>query len=249
MQVANDRGASGRHFPLHVHVGSLAIALIVLTGAILGWFNYVQSSRIILASADRIFDDLTREISADLAAGSRLNHTTIELLARSGLGEASSLEERLALLPMLQGALAHNDRLYSVYAGYDDGAFFQLVPLRTESRRAFFEAPEQAAYVAWSVDAAERGARSTYRFLGPDLRLIAERPYEGPPYDPRKRPWYSAARASDRLTVTDPYVFFVQREVGATVARRGTGDAGVVAGDVTLAQLSDILAQIGRAHV
>jgi HD-GYP domain-containing protein (c-di-GMP phosphodiesterase class II) len=242
MQPGNSHAtAAGRHFPLHVHVGTLAIALIVLTGGVIGWYNYKQASRIILGEADRVFNDLTREVSTDLASGSRLNHTTIELLARSGLGEASSTEKRLALVPLLEAALAHNDRLYSVYAGYDDGAFFQLAPLRTPERRASFKAPENAAYLVWSVEGSGSGARSTYRFLDASLRPIAERPYDGPPYDPRKRPWFGAARASDRLIVTAPYVFFTRQEVGATVARRTEG--GVVAGDVTLAQLSEILAR------
>jgi len=244
MQSGNRSDSARKHrFPLHVHVGTLAIVLIVLTGAIIGWYNYLQSSRIILAEADRILGDLTREIATDLADGSRLNHTTIELLARSGLGEARTTERRLALVPLLQAALAGNDRLYSVYSGYDDGAFFQLVPLRTEARKTFYKAPGNAAYLAWSVEPASAGAKSIYRFLDADLNLVAERPYDGAPYDPRKRPWFGAARSSDRLIVTAPYVFFAHHEVGATVARRATGDLGVVAGDVTLAQLSAILAR------
>jgi len=244
MQDAHRNGSSpGRHFPLHVHVGTLAIALIMLTGGIIGWYNYAQSSRMIVASANRVFNDLTREVSTDLANGSRLNHTTIDMLARSGLGAASSTKERLKLLPLLQAALAHNDRLYSLYAGYEDGAFFQLVPLRNEARKASFKAPENAAYLVWTVDGSESGARSNYRFFDAELHLIAERPYGGRPYDPRTRPWFSAARASERLIVTAPYVFFVNHEVGATVARRTAGGSSVVAGDVTLAQLSEILAR------
>lgn len=244
MPLGNRSGtAASRHLPLHVHVGTLAIALIVATGGIIGWYNYIQSSRIILDSADRAFDDLTREVSTDLANGSRLNHTTIELLARSGLGEAPSAEDRSRLVPLLQAALANNDRLYSVYVGYTDGAFFQLVPLRTEARKESVKAPQNAAYLVWTVDAAETGARSSYRFLAADLHTIAERPYDGPPFDPRKRPWFGAASDSSSLIVTAPYVFFTTQEVGATIARRSTGGTGVVAGDVTLAQLSEILAR------
>jgi HD-GYP domain-containing protein (c-di-GMP phosphodiesterase class II) len=235
--------APARRFPLHVHVGTLSIALIVLTGGVIGWFNYAQSSRIILESANRVFDDLAREVATDLANGSRLNHTTVEMLAESGLGEAQTTKARLALVPMLRAALANNDRLYSVYAGYDDGAFFQLVPLRTASRRAFYKAPADAAYLVWPIDGEGPGARATYRFLDANLHPIAERPYEGASYDPRKRPWYGAARQTDKLIVTSPYAFFAQHEPGATVARRAPRGQSVVAGDVTLASLSQILAR------
>ncbi len=232
-----------RRFPLHIHVGTLTIALIILTGGIIGWYNYAQSSRIIFATADRVFDDLHREVATDLANGSRLNHTTIEMLSRSGLSEARNTEARLAFVPLLHAALAHNDRLYSVYAGYGDGAFFQLAPLATVARREFFKAPANATFVVWSIDHGGSDATSTYRFLDKDLKLVAERRYDGPPYDPRQRPWYAAARKVEGIAVTAPYVFFSHHEVGATVARRGNGGASVVAGDVTLAQLSDILAR------
>ena len=240
---ARTQTASTRRFPLHVHVGTLSIALIIITGGIIGWFNYAQSSRIILATANRVFGDLAREIAIDLANGSRLNHTTIEMLAQSGLGEARSTQARLALIPMMRAALLHNDRLYSVYAGYDDGAFFQLVPLRTEARKAPYKAPADAAYLIWSVEGDGSGGQSTYRFLDADLHLIAERSYDGAPYDPRKRPWYREARPTDKLIVTAPYAFFMQHEPGATVALRAPGGRSVVAGDVTLADLSQILAR------
>jgi HD-GYP domain-containing protein (c-di-GMP phosphodiesterase class II) len=235
--------APARRFPLHVHVGTLSIALIVLTGGVIGWFNYAQSSRIILATADRAFGDLAREIATDLANGSRLNHTTVEMLAESGLGEARSTEARLALVPMLRAALANNDRLYSVYAGYDDGAFIQLTPLRTPARKSFYKAPADAAYLVWSIDGEGHGAPATYRFLDSNLRQVAQRPYEGPPFDPRERPWYGAARPTNKVIVTSPYVFFARHEPGATVARRARGGKSVVAGDVTLAGLSQILAR------
>ena len=67
--------------------------MIILTGGIIGWYNYAQSSRIILAAADRVFGDLYREISTDLANGSRLNHTAIEMIADTG--EALMENERI----------------------------------------------------------------------------------------------------------------------------------------------------------
>jgi HD-GYP domain-containing protein (c-di-GMP phosphodiesterase class II) len=232
-----------RRLPLHVHVGTLSIALIILTGGVIGWFNYAQSSRIILATANRVFDDLAREIATDLANGSRLNQTTVEMLAESGLGEAQSTEARLALVPMLRAALAHNERLYSVYAGYADGGFFQLAPLRTPGRKAFYKAPADAAFLVWSIDGGRPGAPATYRFLDAGLHTIAVRPYDGAPYDPRTRPWYGAAQRTDTLIVTAPYAFFALHEPGATVALRARGGKSVVAGDVTLAGLSQILAR------
>jgi HD-GYP domain-containing protein (c-di-GMP phosphodiesterase class II) len=231
-----------RRYPLHIHIATLAIALIVVAGGVIGWFNYAQHARLVLAAADRVFDELRRELVSDLAHGSRLNHTTVEMLALAGIGAAASLDERLARLPLFAAALRRNDRLHSLYVGYDDGAFFQVLPLRAAAQREVYRAPEAAAYVVWSIDAAPgAAARSRYLFFDAALRQLGERAVDGAPYDPRQRPWYAAARAAPGLAVTPPYAFFTTGEVGVTVARRTAGRS-VVAGDVTLAQLSAILA-------
>jgi HD-GYP domain-containing protein (c-di-GMP phosphodiesterase class II) len=244
MQANTPRAAPApRRYPLHVHIATLAIALIVLAGGVIGWFNYSQHARLVLAAADRVFDGLHRELVADLEQGSQLNHTTVEMLARTRVGAAASLDERLASLPLFREALRRNDRLNSLYVGYDDGEFFQVLPLRTAAQRELYKAPEAAAYVVWSIETGGGGAaRSTYLFFDDALRPLGSRNVEGSPYDPRQRPWYAAARAAEGLAVTPPYVFFTTREVGATIARRSPAGSSVVAGDVTLARLSAILA-------
>jgi HD-GYP domain-containing protein (c-di-GMP phosphodiesterase class II) len=244
MQANTPRAAPApRRYPLHVHIATLAIALIVLAGGVIGWFNYSQHARLVLAAADRVFDGLHRELVADLEQGSQLNHTTVEMLARTRVGAAASLDERLASLPLFREALRRNDRLNSLYVGYDDGEFFQVLPLRTAAQRELYKAPEAAAYVVWSIETGGGGAaRSTYLFFDDALRPLGSRNVEGSPYDPRQRPWYAAARAAEGLAVTPPYVFFTTRGVGATIARRSPAGSSVVAGDVTLARLSAILA-------
>ena len=244
MQANTPRAAPApRRYPLHVHIATLAIALIVLAGGVIGWFNYAQHARLVLAAADRVFDRLHQALVADLEQGSRLNHTTVEMLARTRVAAAASLDERLASLPLFREALRGNDRLNSLYVGYDDGAFFQVLLLRTATQRELYRAPEAAAYVVWSIETRGGGAaRSAYLFFDAALRPLGSRNVEGSPYDPRQRPWYAAAHAAAGVAVTPPYVFFTTREVGATIARRSPAGGSVVAGDVTLARLSAILA-------
>ena len=231
-----------RRYPLHFHIATLTIALVIAVGGVIGWYNYSQHARLILAAADRVFDELHREIIADLEQGSLLSHTTIDMLALTRVSAAVSLEKRLDTLPLFREALRRNDRLQSLYVGYEDGAFFQVVPLRTAAQRALYQAPEGASHVVWSIEKGRGGASvSAYLYFDAALKPLGRRPVEGSAYDPRQRPWYAAARAADGLTVTPPYVFFTAQEVGATVARR-SASGSVVGGDVTLAKLSAILA-------
>ncbi len=67
-------------------------------------------------------------------------------------------------------------------------------------------------------------------------------------YDPRSRPWYKAALASDQQIWTGPYVFFTSKAPGVTsaVAIRRTNDSlvGVVGVDIEVTQLSEFIERI-----
>lgn len=64
-------------------------------------------------------------------------------------------------------------------------------------------------------------------------------------YDPRQRPWYRRALASNREIWTDPYIFYTSQQPGLTVAH-AVRDAdgrllGVVGADIELSALSAFL--------
>ncbi len=66
-------------------------------------------------------------------------------------------------------------------------------------------------------------------------------------YDPRRRPWFERARASEREVWTDPYVFYTSQLPGLTVARavrdEGGNLIGVMGADIELMALSRFLKQ------
>ena len=62
-------------------------------------------------------------------------------------------------------------------------------------------------------------------------------------FDPRTRPWYVKAAATNDQVLTDPYVFFTTREPGITFARKARSGRGVVGADITLTNLSELLRQ------
>ncbi|NNF56090.1 MAG: sensor histidine kinase [Acidimicrobiales bacterium] len=66
-------------------------------------------------------------------------------------------------------------------------------------------------------------------------------------YDPRTRPWYDAALATEGPTFTDPYVFFTSQSPGVTASvavLEGEQVIGVVGVDIDLAQLSAFLSDL-----
>jgi hypothetical protein len=81
-------------------------------------------------------------------------------------------------------------------------------------------------------------------FYDEDLNLISRinRYYSG--YDPRVRPWYQQAMDSDFRITTAPYAFASTGQIGITTAKRLPGGRGVVAADLVM----DSLAEMLRTH-
>ena len=67
-------------------------------------------------------------------------------------------------------------------------------------------------------------------------------------YDPRARPWYSAALATSKVAWTNPYIFFSSRKPGITAAvavGKGTNKTAAVVGiDIEINEVSNYLGQI-----
>ena len=84
------------------------------------------------------------------------------------------------------------------------------------------------------------GSRSdTFAYLDATFGILARSPPTPAGYDPRQRPWYRLAQATDRGVVTPPYRFQDYPVSGVTLSRRGGGSGTDVFGiDVTLDDLS-----------
>jgi HD-GYP domain-containing protein (c-di-GMP phosphodiesterase class II)/HAMP domain-containing protein len=191
-----------------------------------------------------VFAQLHRDVADDLELGSRRNHSTLAMLSFDAIHTATTLEQRLESLALFREALDGNERITALYVGYDNGDFFQVVPLRATEQRASYDAPEAASFVVWSIDVdPRRMARSRYLYFDQDLIRLGEKETGGSFYDPRQRPWFQAAKDEAGVHVTAPYGFFTTGEVGLTAALRNSAGTGVVAGDATLAALSALLAE------
>lgn len=230
-----------RRLPLHVHISVMFTFLLLLTGVVLGLFNYHQTTQIILSSSEKLFDRIEQDVRLDLQATYQPIRNLLSLLADTPAAHASSLEQRLPLLKPFSQSLTDNPALASLYLGYTNGDFFMVRALRTPALKAQLQAPEAAAYQVWSIEHAPQGAvRSQSLFFDQALTPINRREHPQEPYDPRSRTWFSGALQQAGQITTEPYVFFSTHNVGTTLARR-SGENAVIGADLTLASLSTAL--------
>ncbi len=227
-----------RRLPLHVHISVMFTFLLLLTGVVLGLFNYHQTTQIILSSSEKLFDRIEQDVRLDLQATYQPIRNLLSLLADTPAAQASDLEQRLPLLKPFSQSLTDNPALASLYLGYANGDFFMVRALRTPALKAQLQAPEAAAYQVWSIEHAPQGAiRSQSLFFDQALTPINRREHPQEPYDPRSRTWFSDALQQAGQITTEPYVFFSTHNVGTTLARR-SGENAVIGADLTLASLS-----------
>lgn len=234
-----------RRYPLHVHIGILFSALIVFSGALLGWYNHTQNTRMLMLSSAHLFERIGAELEDGVEHVYTPLRTFIGLFAYQRVNDATTLDARLESLPYIREALDGNEQMAAVYAGYENGDFFLARTLRTPEDRALFKAPENAAYLVQSMERAA-GSAPLGQFIYFDAGLSEIRRDIRADYvfDPRERPWYkSAAAAAGKLIRTDPYVFFTSRKPGVTLARRSANGRAVVGVDTSLEQLSRVLSR------
>lgn len=207
-----------RRFPLHVHISVMFTCLLLLTGVVLGVFNYQQTTRIILSSSEKLFQRIEQDVQLDLKATYEPIRHLLSLLVGNPAAQASDLGQRLALLGPFSQSLKDNPDLASLYVGYADGDFFMVRPLRSQALKQTRQAPEPAAYEVWSIER-DRGTgqlHSQSLFYDASLALISRRDNTQESYDPSSRNWFANAKDDTDQITTEPYVFFSTRNVGTT---------------------------------
>ncbi|MDG9978582.1 HD domain-containing phosphohydrolase [Ectopseudomonas oleovorans] len=239
--MLNTAAPRERRFPLHVHISVLFTLLLLFTGAVLGLFNYQQTSRLIFSSSSTLFERIQHDVQRDLDNTYRPIRHLLSLLALHPATEADTLDERLEMLPLFVQALRDNPKLASIYLGYEDGDFFMVRPLRSDMLKQRLNAPNKAAYQVWAIDRSSAGTDSDYLFYDGSLNQLSRRQKLSEPYDPRQRDWFKRARGDGGQITTAPYLFFSTQEIGTTLARR-SGLTTVIGADLTLDDLSATLA-------
>lgn len=231
-----------RRYPLHIHISVVFSLLLLIAGLVLGYFNYRQTTAIIFSSSDKLFERIQEAVRLDLEHTYEPIRHLLSLLALGEAAQVSDLDARLTLLKPLAQALRDQPKLASIYLADEDGDFFMLRPLRTDALRERFDAPADAAFQVWSIERSGDAIEASYLFFDGSLNLLTRRPRLQETFDPRTRPWYRNARDDGGQITTAPYVFFSTGDVGTTLARRA-GMRGVIAADLTLADLSATLAR------
>ena len=234
-----------RRFPLHVHISTLFIVLILLVGGVIGGLGYRISSEILETTANELNTRIGRETVGEFSNIIGPAEMATRLLSYDGITQARSLEERLLNLGFMREALNNSSALTSLYVGYGNGDFFMIRRIWDEADGKVFDAPEKSAFMVQSIDHQGEELRGRYIFLDAQLMVLRsdDRPDYATSFDPRTRGWYKSAMSAGGQVKTPPYLFFTGQKVGTTIANRANRADAVVGADIRLETLSHTLAR------
>ncbi|ANM09594.1 MULTISPECIES: adenylate/guanylate cyclase domain-containing protein [unclassified Rhizobium] len=217
--------------PLRLHLGVLVVASLLCTSAPIIWMAFSRGSdAAVSAGAQQM-----RAMSLRLIEGYRntLQSGTEAVALASTLPQLVSPPPRdiKAKQQFLQEVLRNVPNATSVYAGYPDGSYLQVINTARRDVRQTLAAPDDAAFAIRMI--ARRNAAdtiSTLAFLDKDAAVIAERNVEDTSFDPRQRPWYQAVIQDGVPVSVGPYITGTLHVPTLTIAAPMRDDGKVVLG-------------------
>ena len=235
----------GRRWPTYVGItGLLVVIIVALAGGII-WYNSKKSSELAVAAAQRLMQEADEKIIDRIRLLYDPMYAIVGISALvPGLTTPKAAEDPSARALMMR-ALRVYPQILSLYVGFDDGGFFMVTHMagdKAAALRAALQAPHDATFANEIVAVGASGEpHAHWLFLGKEGVVVGRRD-PAPPFDPRRRPWFIAAKSSTGVEHSDLYVFASSGEPGFTLSRRFGGPTpGVIGADLAAVDLADFL--------
>ncbi len=222
-------------------LATILLTMLLLFGAVLGWFHHQKTSDIFLSSSKELFEQVANDVTEHFYSAYGPVSTTVRLLSLSPLPKDEDLKDRLSRLPVLVDILQSQPEIVALSVGYSNAEYFIVRSLNSDYMIKRFGAPEGAAYVVDNIEREEGQPDFRRFFYQADLTLISSKDLGFTSYNPTVRPWYRLALYSQDVTTTAPYLFYFIGKVGVTLVKEETATGNVMAADITLESLSNTL--------
>ncbi|MEW5728468.1 MAG: adenylate/guanylate cyclase domain-containing protein [Pseudomonadota bacterium] len=239
---------------LRIGIVTLFFVLVVpLTGLMVGALH-LQNARLATDTARAAMDRATTEVVGKLRGMLMPITRAVDQSVENGRRQGRGLVQPEAWFSLF-AALEMSPEAYSLYYGFADGDFLQIVrlpPAISKFGPHGQRPPPEARYVVRQIAGAGGQRADTYRYMARWGDVVRTEAAPAITYDPRQRPWFKAASDHDEVANSGIYIFSGTGGPGLTLSRRITdsrgGVAAVFGADVSLDTLAAVLAanRVGR---
>jgi adenylate cyclase len=236
----------------HLYIGFRAsiitvfIAAVLFVGLILVYLSFDRISSITRTAASTFIEKVAQLGADRIDTQFKSVRDSLDILGGLPAVQSAEIDDNPRLYALMASMLRNNPQLFSLYVGYEDGSFLEMdfIDRAKPGFRASLNVDEDAVFRLVVISRTGNAtAAAVTQYLSENLIQVAEVP--GPTsYDPRRRPWYVDAFKDDKTLLTGPYIFFATAEPGYTFhTQLREGRRGVVAGDLLLNRLEQLLAE------
>ncbi len=223
--------------PLLVGLSALAV---MAGGILIAQRGSDAAARVLMRSANA---HITSRTTGFLGEAERAADVTAKLLSDGTLSQ-----DRNTLMRYMWQQLMVRPTLSGMYVGYEDGSFVYVMRIATVAGDQFMFKTIDVQRRSRDVSIVWRD--SFYEVILPETGMV-----DG--FDPRLRPWYTAAQRDLNDGWTEPYIFWTTKRPGISVGRSAKcadGRICVIGADITLADLSQFFGTLeqeigGRAFL
>ncbi|WP_151944393.1 sensor domain-containing diguanylate cyclase [Aliarcobacter butzleri] len=195
----------------------LTILIIVLSSQLLYF-----SKKISIESVDLQLNGLVQNIQTTIKNNENVNINIVDML---------SLMNEKDHFNLYINILKSHPHLYSIYTGYSDGSFYEIINLDVnELLKTTYKTKNIDRWLLIKISAQTPNKRELLLF-DEDLNLTSSK-IEDNSYDPRNRPWYQSAILNENTIKTAPYKYSHIDNIGITYAKDVDKSKNVVAIDV-----------------
>lgn len=172
---------------------SIVTAILLIIGAMTAATLasvYVASTRTADETAAHLFSQVARGAHAgiDRQVGQTLALANLGAV-QPGMNGIDGNGMASPAMPFLFTALQQDAALYSLYYGFADGSFLQVIAARGDGRILdAHQAPPGTAWIVRAITGKDEARRQTWTFLDGDRKAVSSRVEPKPAYDPRERP-------------------------------------------------------------
>jgi len=235
-------------WPSYVGITGLLLFIIVaLAGGII-WYNSQKSDELAIASARRLMQQEDEKIIDRIRLLYDPMYAIVGIASMVPDLTTPAAGDNASAKALLLRALRTYPQTLSLYVGFDNGDFSMVTHIAGDNadalRKALHAPPDAVFAVETAGTRADGQRRASWLFLAQDGAVAGRRDQTENVIEPRKRPWFIAARDTDVVEHSGLYVFASSGEPGFTLSRSFRGPTpGVMGADLAVVDLADFLRQ------
>ena len=227
-----------KNIPIRLTVMTLFIFITLITLAILFYVQIHFSGSFARKAMTDEFYAAANKIEEKIKLTNNISHTLINTSSPFIINANSSdfLQEKDKYLTIFADILNNNKGIYSVYIGFNDGNFYEIINLKINDILGKTYAASNAD--KWLEVIVENDIKKTNTYDS-DFNLMSQNEIDND-YIVQSRPWYIKATQSDGIIKVGPYRFSNIDSDGVTYAL-DIADKNVIALDILTSDLSSTL--------